>query len=66
MRDEQTLKKELLSQWKLEAEFRNLSIVAECFIRKWGFLGFGKSCTQPGLKIENRKNNSVEGRTNLH
>ena len=51
---------------ELEAEFRNLSIVAECFIRKWGVLGFGKSCAQPGLKIENRKNNCVEGRTNLH
>ena len=33
MRDEQTLKIELLSQWKLEAEFRNnklLLIISKC------------------------------------
>ena len=27
MRDEQTVKIELLSQWKLEAEFRNMFLV---------------------------------------
>ena len=30
MRDEQTVKIELLSQWKLEAEFRNKTVVNTC------------------------------------
>ena len=48
MRDEQqrTLKIELLSQWKLEAEFRNFKIPTEYW---FGSIAFELECFEKGL-----------------